>query len=219
MEKICAKCGESKKMAEFRLDSVKKDGHSSRCKKCLNTQQMAKYIPKRSKQEIIFDGDVIRIVINDKKFGRVEALCDKEDYELVKDYRWNITMHGYIRTAIRIEGRQKILFLHRVILNCPEGFYSDHINRDRRDCRRKNLRICNKLENNRNLSKTKSKTSSRYKGVYWSSQAKRWVSSITVNYACLWIGSFKNEDDAAKAYNEAAIKHFGEFAALNEIRS
>lgn len=216
MEKTCAKCGKTKKYSEFRKDVNKKDGYSPRCKFCLNLQQNEKYVFKKKEQEIIREGEILKIIIDDKKFGRVEALCDADDYDRIRNYRWCMSSNGYVRAALWISGKQKTIFLHRLVMECPEGLYSDHINRIRTDCRKSNLRICTILENNRNLSKTENRTTSEYKGVY--KHKNKWAASITVNYNKISLGLFKTQEEAASAYNEAALKYHKEFAFLNEIR-
>lgn len=215
MGKVCSNCNLEKEYTDFRKDKNKKDGFSSRCKQCLNFQQNEKYVLKRIKQEIIKEKDILRIIIIDKKFGRVEALCDIDDYDKVSKHHWCMTTNGYVRTATKKFGKQKTTFLHRLILNCPDKLYSDHINRIKTDCRKSNLRICTKLENNRNLSKTKNKTTSKYKGVY--KHRKKWAASITVNYKAIRLGLFQTQEQAALAYNKAAIEHFGKFASVNII--
>jgi hypothetical protein len=215
MEKTCAKCGKTKKYSEFRKDVNKKDGYSPRCKSCLNLQQNEKYVFKRKEQEIIREGEILRIIIDDKKFGRVEVLCDADDYDRIKEHRWYMSSNGYVRTALWFSGKQKIIFLHRLVMECPEGLYSDHINRIRTDCRKVNLRICTRLENNRNLSKTENETTSKYKGVY--KHKDKWAASITVNYNKIALGLFKSQEEAALAYNKAAVEYFGDFASTNKI--
>ncbi len=100
--------------------------------------------------------------------------------------------------------------MHRVILQPTDGKQTDHINHNTLDNRRQNLREATPLENSRNKKQGKGK--SRYKGV--SPVKGRWIAQIGIggqNY----IGSYKTEIDAAKAYDAAAMKHFGEFARLN----
>jgi hypothetical protein len=83
------------------------------------------------------------------------------------------------------------------------------------DYRKCNLKTCNKPPINQPKS---IRSKSIYKGVSWDSHHKKWRVAITVNKKMVSIGRFLSEHDAALAYNKAAIKHFGEFAKLNEIR-
>lgn len=108
------------------------------------------------------------------------------------------------------------LVMERINGHVPleDGFLVDHINRDKLDCRRDNLRIANRSENAANKSKAKnSKATSKYKGV--SKFRNKWKASITVNRKSIYLGTFDNETDAAYAYDAAAKEYFGEFAVLN----
>lgn len=106
--------------------------------------------------------------------------------------------------------------LHRLIMQVrDEKIVVDHRNGNTLDNRRENLRGCIQRNNARNRDKSKTKLTSKYKGVHW---CKGWMAQIRVNYKKLHLGTFKIEEDAAKAYNEAALKHFGEFARLNIIQ-
>ena len=92
----------------------------------------------------------------------------------------------------------------------------DHINGNRRDNSKKNLRWVTIRENGMNQVRHKN-SSSIYKGVSWKKQNKAYRANISINGRLTHLGCFKNEIDAAKAYNEAAALHFGEFARLNII--
>jgi hypothetical protein len=93
----------------------------------------------------------------------------------------------------------------------------DHVNGDKLDNRKENLRRATQQENLRNKAKTESKTSSKYKGVSWHSTANRWRAYIVVDYKQIYLGLFDSEEDAAVAYNVKASELFGEFARLNIV--
>lgn len=110
--------------------------------------------------------------------------------------------------------------MHREIMKTPKGLVTDHINGNRLDNRRKNLRICTRAQNNMNMrnfrSRKKLKKASQYKGVYWNGGPKaRWSAEIRHEGTQIHLGYFKHEKDAAKKYDEAAIKLFGPFASPN----
>ena len=90
----------------------------------------------------------------------------------------------------------------------------DHINGDKLDNRKVNLRIITRQQNNMNKSSRKNSTS-KYIGVSFYNKTKRWVAEIRVNDKRVYIGSFLNEEDAAKARDIATLEHFGEYGRLN----
>lgn len=144
----------------------------------------------------------------------VSVLIDDEDYELFSKYKWHISC-GYLRTNIKIDNKNKGFLLHRLILRLTDPkIITDHINHNKLDNRKSNLRVCTIKENSYNKSSHKNSTS-KYIGVYLRKDRdkKKWVSS------CRNIDrkSFYTEEEAALYYNELAIKRFGEFANLNII--
>lgn len=143
------------------------------------------------------------------------ALISDQDLELVSKYKWGANyINNNVISTTKINGKR--LNLSIFIMNPPKGMIVDHINGDRFNNTRKNLRICTNLQNTRNC-KLSVRNSSGYKGVHWHIRHKKWIARITVNYHKINLGDFKNPKEAAQAYNEAAIKYFGEFARLNRI--
>jgi hypothetical protein len=104
--------------------------------------------------------------------------------------------------------------LHRIILDAPKGTDVDHINGNGLDNRRCNLRLATRSQNHANRFK-KPGTTSRFKGVRF--ERNRWHAQIRVQYKKTYLGSFRDEIDAALAYNAAALEAFGEFARINTI--
>ena len=147
--------------------------------------------------------------------GKV-ALVDDVDYEFLMQWKWHYHSRGYAaRSGPRGEGR-KMFLMHRVIIGNPGGFLIDHVNQNRLDNRRLNLRACSKAENMRNAPARKGTSS--FKGVSWSSKSKEWVAHIRTDKAInKFLGAFSCEKQAAVAWNEAALKYHGEFAYLNVI--
>jgi len=141
------------------------------------------------------------------------SIVDDGDYEVVSKHRWYLTTGGYVISTRRINGRY--LYLHRFILNSPRGIETDHINQNKIDNRRANLRIATVSQNQANVPKRRDNITSRFKGVYWCKKDKRWKSKIGVHYKQIHLGSFLSEEEAARTYDEAALKHFGEFARVN----
>jgi hypothetical protein len=122
---------------------------------------------------------------------------------------------GYRRVSIK----GKRYLVHRIIFFMEFGYfpeYIDHINCIRSDNRISNLRACTSAENNRNRQPRKN-ASSKYKGVFWD-HGNKWRAGIRVDGKQIYAGSFLIEEDAAKAYNTLAKKHFGEFAYINKVK-
>jgi hypothetical protein len=142
--------------------------------------------------------------------GKV-ALVDDEDYRYLKHFNWY-----YSGKYARGGGYAKVM-MHRVIVDPPDGYYVDHVNGDKLDNRRSNLRMCT-LEQNSFNSKLQKNNTSGYKGVSWDKQKNKWRAKITHQGKTRHIGLYDNKHEAAIAYNEEAKELFGEFAWLNEVK-
>lgn len=144
------------------------------------------------------------------------ALVDNEDFDEINQYNWCFA-EGYAVRTVTVSGKRKNQRMHRLITNCPDGFDVDHINHDKLDNQKSNLRVCSTSENLRNQKMRTYAKSSRYKGVCFYKQDGNWQAHIRLNGKRKHLGYFTNEIDAAIAYNNAAIAMFGEFALINVI--
>jgi hypothetical protein len=105
--------------------------------------------------------------------------------------------------------------MHHLVIDIPDGMVCDHINHNGLDNRLANLRPVTHMQNVWNRRKFKSPSRSKYKGVDFAKDMKRWRARIRVNGKRIYLGSYKNEIDAAKAYDKAAKKYHGPYAAIN----
>ena len=143
------------------------------------------------------------------------TLVDDEDYEWISKLKWRYASNGSaVRNSSRHLGAQKVLQLHRIIMNAPDGLVVDHINGDRLDNRKQNLRVCSQSQNSMNRS-VATNNSCGYKGVYFHKGKQKWYAHITCNGKQKHIGAFSAPEDAARAYNQRALELFGEFSKLN----
>jgi hypothetical protein len=143
------------------------------------------------------------------------AIVDVEDYEKLAQYDWQLSESESKKCYAVCLVNRKIVSMHRVIMNAPAGMFVDHRYGDGLDNRKENLRIATMAQNQYNRRKTSRKTSSKYKGVHLKKQYNKYGAEISCNGKRTHLGYFDNEIDAAKAYDEAAKKLFGEFAKLN----
>ena len=161
------------------------------------------------------------IEVESKTHGKHQILLDDEDYEVYSKYKWFLKKHGntyYARRAVQKNNVRTVIYMHRDIFSLItyNGKMVDHMNHNGLDNRRENLRICTAAENSYNRVSTVNSTS-KYKGVYWCKGRRRWRARIAFNDKFMHLGYFINETDAAKVYNEAALKYHCEFANLNVI--
>jgi len=146
-----------------------------------------------------------------KNKGKYQALVDDEDYDRLNKFRWSINTGGY--AIRRLENKYSLM--HKEVIDVPFGYDTDHINRNKLDNRRENLRFATRSQNNANQ-RINSYNTSGYKGVSWNKSLKLWMAYIKVN-GKRYVKYSKNKEEAAKKYNEMAKEYFGEFARLNII--
>lgn len=139
---------------------------------------------------------------------------DDKDYEWLNQWRWYLASNGYVTRVLsrklHPQGKQIRVFMHRQILNPPQGYFTDHINGDKLDNRRSNLRVCTTQQNGFNRRKQRDIP----KGVYYQPhyKFKKWGVYVRVDKKQKYIGGFVDKEDAIKAAQEAREKYHGEFA-------
>jgi hypothetical protein len=146
--------------------------------------------------------------------GKV-AIVDDEDYEYLSQWKWHARESRYTWYAARHDGN-KMISMHRAITGAPSGLLVDHKDGDGLHNWRGNLRVCTLTQNGQNRRRQKNSTSG-YKGVSLTRENGVWGSRISVNKQEIFLGSFDSAEDAAIAYNHAALEYFGEFASFNDI--
>lgn len=146
------------------------------------------------------------------------TLISDEDSDLAS-LNWSVASHGYVN---RRNGKHHVYLLHRVVLERIIGRplihseIADHVDQNKLNNQRSNLRLASHSLNHANQGLQKNNTSG-YRGVSFSMRSNRWSARIKVNQNQINLGTYKTPDEAAEAYNNAAIKYFGGFAQLNVI--
>jgi len=166
-----------------------------------------------------------RIDISTPKYPSTFTIVDDADYEWLNQWKWQAVKSKRTFYAVRtvwmpggkMKDRQKIT-MHRLILGLGsrDKRQGDHRNHNGLANWRDNLRTCTCSQNKQNGNPYRN-CSSKYKGVSWRKDCRKWVARIRVDGCLVHLGLYGNEIEAAKAYNKAARELFGEFASLNEI--
>ncbi len=144
------------------------------------------------------------------------AIVDDADAELVSKYRWFCLNVGYAARQVRIDGKEVTQMMHRLLLGAADDQLVDHINHDTLDNRRANLRLCTRTDNQRNQ-KRNSKNTTGHKGVSYDKRRNKFTASIHISGKQIHLGRFASVEDAAKAYEDAAARHFGEFSYSHSV--
>jgi hypothetical protein len=147
----------------------------------------------------------------------VYAIVDADVFAEISQFNWFLGNRGYVVRNSTIDGKRRQILLHRQIVGPKQGNVVDHINGDKLDNRKVNLRECLHKQNIRNQ-KLRENNISGYKGVAFKQRRGHWIARITVDGKMTYLGSFDNPHDAARMYNFWAIEMFGEFARLNVIK-
>lgn len=151
------------------------------------------------------------------------ALVDNEDFEVLNKFKWHVRKGQRTLYAVRLVHnpspsgpRQKVLRMHRIILGLTnpktEG---EHRDGNGLNNRRNNLRVATRAQNCRAFQTNRHGKTSKFRGVSWNRPNKKWSAQIKANRKITYLGLFKDEREAARAYDSEATRLFGEFAAPN----
>ena len=148
--------------------------------------------------------------------GRVvaHALVDGATEARLSRWVWHLSTNGYaIRWTSRRSGRRRVVMMHREVLALPDEAYldreTDHVNRNKLDNRRMNLRLVTHQENQQNHSPAgRAGSTSRFRGVYWDANDRCWRAQIRVRGRKISLGSFADEVEAGDAARSARAEHF-----------
>ena len=156
------------------------------------------------------DGEIARVPLSQGLW----ATIDLDDLPMVEPFGWFVAKPSHSLTCYATAGRS-VGLMHRFLLGLKPGDPGpDHIDRDGLNNRRSNLRPSSPSQNGANQPSRRG-SSSRYKGVSWSSRDRVWVSCIKVDRKYRRLGSFRDEEAAARAYDAAALEAWPEHAYVN----
>lgn len=136
-----------------------------------------------------------KISLSGKHGNGLFAIVDDDDYERLSKHSWCMDVGGgYPMTRYKTKTRR----MHKMVMRAPKGLYVDHINRNKLDNRKANLRIVTNSQNMLNTGMYSNNTSG-YKGVVYHKRDKRWVAQVKINYKNIILGRFKDIDNAIEA--------------------
>ena len=145
------------------------------------------------------------------KLETSQFLFDIEDLPLIESRNWYCDKDGYLVSCYYFAGVRRFVRFHRIVMNAQPYQCVDHINRNRADNRKHNLRCCEYADNDRYRGLYSTNTSG-VAGVYFDKERDKWVASISYNSRRIYIGRFDEKEDAIRARLNKEVELFKEFA-------
>lgn len=144
------------------------------------------------------------------------AIVDADDPLEPWSWKWYAHSGGhcifYAARRAYSDGKGALIYLHRFLLDAPEGLQVDHVNHNGLDNRRANLRLATPSRNTQNQSGLLSTNTSGYRGVFRYKLVGRWRAGIRLDGSTRHLGYFDTPEEAARTFDRAAVEMFGEFA-------
>ncbi len=144
------------------------------------------------------------------------ALVDDADYAHLRQFRWHRSTNGYAMGSVKRSGQRQKVYMHRYLMDAQPGDIVDHIDGNKLNNTRANLRIVSNAQNQWNRRPQANATG--YKGVTWHKRKQKYHARIQVNGQRYSLGYFDTARAAAEAYNAAAKLHFGEYRRCTPLR-
>ena len=144
------------------------------------------------------------------------VMVDDEDFDFLNQIHWQVDAFKCVGCHTKKDGKKSNILMHRMIMKPPKGVEIDHIDGNRLNNQKSNLRFATSSQNKINRGARKDNKSG-YKGVSWHKQRNCWAVRLMINGKYQHLGLFQDKHKAAQVYNDNASKYYGSYAWLNKI--
>lgn len=214
--KRCSRCNVMKDMVDFGVGQKQPDGRQPYCRSCQAAYQRA-YRTARRKTPLECDKECCvgpnRIIPREAPEGAVAitlghgrvTIVDAEDYERYGHMAWHLGANAY---AVHTLPNKKVCYLHRVITAAPDGTHVDHINHDKLDNRRSNLRAITVSQNLQNRTSIPSNSTTGYLGVTWDKTRQKYIAQVHQGGKHIFLGRYDSIEEADRVARHERQKIF-----------
>lgn len=208
-EKICFFCKTTNSVRFLRFNgTVYCERHYRQLKKTGELQEISKFDPNRYTKK----GDAIFIELLDRNKNIVGiAIIDCKDYHLVEEFKWSLSESGYAVSRTTVNEKSGLHYMHKIILSAKKSDIGDHIDGNKLNNRRSNLRIVDSSKNAMNKEIRKDNTSG-FTGVTFCKNINKWLAQIGFQRRNITLGYYENIEDAIEARKKAEIELFSEYS-------